>query len=190
MKAGRTNVDAERVGGWRRRSRELRMIGQRRLVGLIATIATLAACGGGPVYRVQHQATPNPFTRPGCKARVESMKLSTASLSEDERKAVSKAFEDGVEQGAEVIFSGTADPSNVFTLAPTIGHWEKAETNISVGALTVIVRILDSSGHELDRIIVDGHTSAWTDQLDTAAAVAGQKTLLYMKDRWECARGI
>lgn len=185
-----------------------------RTWALVAFACALGACGGEKYWVVKF-AKPNPFTRAGCKAKVEPVQFdhfaitwtdapftepgkrteaeflagknekSRASWEEDKRVA-GHNFVDAMQDGRENLFSGQGDPANVYTIRVHFDSLVKNEANITVD-------VVGPDGQVVDRFGI-GASSSWGANwgvgtvIRSAAQNAGKNAGAYLDERWLCAR--
>ncbi len=129
-------------------------------------------------------ATPNPFTRPGCKVVLEPIdhaklvvgRKTVAEYEGDKSETVAASFEQDLDDAsaklAEAIKEGNADlfelglPGNTFTLRPKMTKWEPGfdvqSSNIDLHGLgrdaemAIVVDIVDVTGNVVEENGVEG----------------------------------
>jgi hypothetical protein len=185
-----------------------------KLAGLASLALLTVACG--PAYTVVHQATPNPFTQPGCKLAVapltfeglqvgeksEAQYLSEKddgqrSSFEEDKKATSEAFMSRVASKNPALFVQAAGAPNTFVLRSNLAFWEPGFYAVmaSKAAEGIFkIQITDPGGNVLDEIRVTASvpstltTPSTGQRMRLVGEDAADRTTKYLRERFVCAK--
>jgi len=184
----------------------------RKLLFLAFVAPSIVACG--PPYTLVARAVPSPFTRPGCRVRIEHLHAERLFIGDkpateyvSEKKAESADSFDADVRDSDAAFAQelAADdgslflpgaPDNTFVIRPVFTNWEPGfyayfVSHPSEAHLTVDV--LSPSGQLLDRVGIDRRVNASMTnpssggRMRVALHDAADALSAYISDNWACA---
>ncbi|HEX4515300.1 MAG TPA: hypothetical protein VGH87_24510 [Polyangiaceae bacterium] len=175
----------------------------------LAAIPLLVGCGAP--YRFVAHAEPNPFTRPGCRANFEPLRVDALMVGEKpvaqyagEKSAGSADSFDNDLRAADGIFHGRVAedygflfmpggaPDNTFTIRPMFVHWEPGFYAVFAarpGVANVVFDVLAPNGQLLDKVEIETRASDFSSggRMRLALKDAGRRMARYLGDNWLCA---
>lgn len=185
----------------------------KKALAIAMVLAPLAIACGKP-YQVVKFATPNPFTKPGCKLAVEEIhydklmvgdktvpqymsekKAETQDSFQTDMAESSGRFVERIKsENSALTLPGAGTPDNSFVLRAYMTEWEPgfyAYVASHAAEMNVVVDVVDSGGNIVDEIIVRGQTGAGVEGSGTRmrhlAERMGSHVNRYLEDRWLCA---
>jgi len=141
---------------------------------------------------------PNPFTRPGCRAELET--LQDLNIDADDKETAEAAFRRALVSGHESLFAEGGSADNTFTIRPKWLRWEPGQLVMGYAddqtpaEAIVEVDVLSPKGYLVDRVttvttVVPDLLVSRTEgiRMRSALGKAGSAINRYLSDRWTCA---
>ena len=175
----------------------------------LAAIPLLVGCGAP--YKFLAHAEPNPFTRPGCRASFEPLRVDqlvvgnkpVAQYTAEKSANSADSFDadlreaDGIFHGRVVedygfLFAPGGTPDNTFIIRPMFVHWEPgfyAVFAAQPGVANLVIDVLTSNGQLLDKVTIESRAGDFSSggRMRLALKDAGRRFARYLGDNWLCA---